>query len=125
MIDLPSSIEFLDYSAISIYGKNLATSPAYVAITSQENSEVWIGIIEELDKLPFFKISSLKKDITYNLPRATEDPKKCLIQYCNVEGVAWQDKTHLILVSDKSKHDQDDICSRKDQSIHYVTLPGN
>jgi hypothetical protein len=123
MIHLPSSIQFIDYSAVSIYHEGLATFPTYVAITSQENSQVWIGMIEEIDRTPFFEISSLKKDITYDLPRATEVSDQCLIKYCNIEGVTWQSKNQLILVSDKSKKDQDAICNEKDQSIHYVSLP--
>ena len=118
-IHLPSSIEFLDYSAISIYQKKSST---LVAITSQENSQVWIGVIEELNESPFYKISSLKNDMIYNLPRLNESSKKCLIQYCNIEGVAWQNETQLILVSDKSKKDQNEICEKKEESIHYVTL---
>jgi hypothetical protein len=123
MIHLPSSIQFIDYSAVSIYHEGLATFPTYVAITSQENSQVWIGMIEEIDQTPFFEISSLKKDITYDLPRATEVSDQCLIKYCNIEGVTWQSKNQLILVSDKSKKDQDAICNEEDQSIHYVSLP--
>lgn len=118
-IHLPSSVEFLDYSAISIYQKK---SSILVAITSQENSQVWIGIIEELNESPYYKISSLKNDIIYNLPKVNEGSKKCLTQYCNIEGVVWQNETQLILVSDKSKKDQDEICQRKEQSIHYATL---
>ena len=35
--------------------------PTYIAITGQENSQVWIGHIDEIKKSPFFEISSLKK----------------------------------------------------------------
>jgi len=97
--------------------------PTYVAITSQENSQVWIGTIEEINESPFFQISPLKKDTMYNLPRAIEVPDQCPITYCNIEGIAWQEKNQLILVSDKSKKDQDAICTEKGQSIHYFVLP--
>jgi hypothetical protein len=80
-------------------------------------------MIEEIDRTPFFEISSLKKDIIYDLARATEVSDQCLIKYCNIEGVTWQSKNQLILVSDKSKKDQDAICNEEDQSIHYVSLP--
>ena len=122
MIILPSSIQFIDYSAISIYREGLSTFPTYVAITSQENSQVWIGLIEEINEFPYFQISSLKKDVSYNAPRATDTSDQCAIQYCNIEGVAWQGENQLILVSDRSKTDQDAICNDKDQSIHYTKL---
>jgi hypothetical protein len=124
MIKLPSSIQFTDYSAISIYREGLLTFPTYVAITSQENSQVWIGLIEEINAFPFFQISSLKTDVSYNAPRATETSDQCSIQYCNIEGVTWQNENQLILVSDKSKKDQDKICKQKGQSIHYMKLSG-
>jgi len=123
MINLPSTVQFIDYSAISIYRGDLSTFPTYIAVTSQENSQVWIGTIKEKDKSPFFQISSLKTDVIYNLPRATEVPDTCLTKYCNIEGVTWRGKNQLILVSDRSKKDQDATCYQKDQSIHYVTLP--
>jgi hypothetical protein len=122
MINLPSSIQFTDYSAISIYREGSLTFPTHVAITSQENSQVWIGLIEEINEFPYFQISSLKKDVSYNAPRATETSDQCAIQYCNIEGVAWQGENQLILVSDKSKKDQDKICKEKGQSIHYTKL---
>jgi hypothetical protein len=123
MIKLPSTIQFIDYSAISFYRESLLMFPTYVAITSQENSQVWIGIIEQINESPFFQISSLKKDIMYNLPRAIEVPDQCPITYCNIEGITWREKNQLILVSDKSKKDQDAICKEEGQSIHYFVLP--
>lgn len=123
MIKLPSSIEFIDYSAISIYRKDLSTFPTYVAITSQENSQVWIGLIDEIDQSPFFQVSSFAKDVIYNTPPMIKSSNDCAIQYCNVEGVAWLNRTELILISDKSKDDQDAICKEKGQSIHYMAFP--
>ena len=117
---LPSTVEFIDYSAMSIYrGGGFLSFPTYVAITSQENSELWIGLIEELDYYPYFQIQSLDNDLSYHLPRSVD----CSINYCNIEGVTWRGKNQLILVSDKSKKDQDAMCNGKDQSIHYVKLP--
>ena len=123
MIKLPSSIQFLDYSAISIYRGDSSTFPTSVAITSQENSQVWIGLIEEIPQSPFFQISSLDKDVSYNVPRAAKASDDCSIKYCNIEGVAWQDENQLILVSDKSKKDQAAMCEEEGQSIHYMVLP--
>ncbi|CAF3562210.1 unnamed protein product [Adineta steineri] len=121
--DLPSSVHFDDYSAISIYHQPSYKLPTHVAVTSQENSQVWIGTIEEINKAPFFQFSSLNKDTVYNLPRTTEMASECQIKYCNIEGVTWRGKNQLILVSDKAKTDQDIHCIEKDQSLHYLGLP--
>lgn len=121
--DLPSSVHFTDYSAISIYHQESRELPTYVAVTSQENSQLWIGLIEQINEEPFFRLSSLHKNTVYNLPRSTETASECQIKYCNIEGVAWRGKNQLILVSDKAKSDQDIHCLEKDQSIHYLVLP--
>ncbi|CAF3859534.1 unnamed protein product, partial [Rotaria sp. Silwood1] len=121
--DLPSSVYFNDYSAISIYHQESHEFPTYVAVTSQENSQVWIGLIEELDQAPFFDLSSLDKSTIYDLPRTTETASDCQVKYCNIEGVAWRGKNQLILVSDRAKDDEDIHCIDKDQSVHYVVLP--
>jgi hypothetical protein len=57
------------------------------------------------------------------MPRDVQSKEECLIQYCNIEGVAWRSKDQLIIVSDKAKVDQDAACIEKDQSIHYFVLP--
>jgi len=122
--DLPSSVHFSDYSAISIYDQESPRAlPTYVAVTSQENSQVWIGVIKEINQAPFFELSSLEKNTIYDLPRSTEVANDCHIRYCNIEGVAWRGKNQLILVSDKAKSDQDINCIEKDQSAHYFVLP--
>ncbi|CAF3808173.1 unnamed protein product [Rotaria magnacalcarata] len=123
--DLPSSVHFNDYSAISIYHQESYELPTYVAVTSQENSQLWIGLIEELDQAPFFDASSLHKTTVYDLPRATQAGSNCQVKYCNIEGVAWRGKNQLILVSDKAKSDQHIDCIEKDQSVHYLSLPEN
>ncbi|CAF3424424.1 unnamed protein product [Rotaria sp. Silwood2] len=121
--DLPSSVNFNDYSAISIYHQESRELPTYVAVTSQENSQLWIGLIKEVNQVPFFGISSLDKSTVYDLPRTTETASDCQVKYCNIEGVAWRGKNQLILVSDKAKSDEDIHCIDKDQSVHYVALP--
>ncbi|CAF0816266.1 unnamed protein product [Didymodactylos carnosus] len=122
-ISLPSSVQFNDYSSVSIYRRSSSTLPTYIAVTSQENSQVWIGLIEEINDPPYFRVSSLQKTTVYDLPRATQVPDQCSIQYCNIEGVAWRGINQLILVSDRSKTDQEAVCVDKDQSVHSFVLP--
>ncbi|UJR20022.1 hypothetical protein I4U23_023156 [Adineta vaga] len=122
-VDLPSSVRFTDYSAISIYHQESRKLPTYVAVTSQVNSQLWIGRINEIDEKPFFEFSQLNKNTVYNLPRTTETASECQIKYCNIEGVAWRGKNQLILVSDKAKAEQGAHCIEKDQSVHYLVLP--
>ncbi|CAF1513775.1 unnamed protein product [Rotaria sordida] len=84
-INLPSNLKFLDYSAVSTYSQKSST---YIAITSQENSQVWIGIVEEIDQCPFFHITSTEKTDVHNLPRTIVNGNICQIEYCNIEGVS-------------------------------------
>ncbi|CAF1324069.1 unnamed protein product, partial [Rotaria sordida] len=85
IINLPSNLKFLDYSAVSTYSQKSST---YIAITSQENSQVWIGIVEEIDQCPFFHITSTEKTDVHNLPRTIVNGSICQIEYCNIEGVS-------------------------------------
>lgn len=92
-------------------------------MTSQEDSQVFIGIISEIRQAPYFKISTLPKNTIYNMPRRIQSNDDCLVQYCNIEGVGWRGKNQLIIISDKAKTIQDAACIEKDQSIHYFSLP--
>lgn len=96
-IKLPSSADFHDYSDISV-DRN-----GRVAITSQEDSTVWIGRIVgknddglwDIDILEFndddFKL--------YDFPRNDQ----CKKVYCNIEGIHWMGDNMLMAVSDKMK----------------------
>ncbi|CAF3271423.1 unnamed protein product [Rotaria socialis] len=116
---IPSTVHFDDYSSLSIYHRKANELPAYVAVTSQQMSQVWVGMIEEIYQAPFFSLSSLNNNTIYDLPRTHAATSECGMKYCNIEGVAWQDGSELILVSDKAKNDQDTQCREKEQSIHY------
>ena len=105
---------------MSIYPRKTLS---YIAIASQENSQVWIGILEEIDESPYFRITSSDKSGVYNLPRTIVNDSMCGKEYCNIEGVAWIDENHLVLVSDVAKPSYGIICSYKDESIHYFSLP--
>lgn len=105
-INLPQSVMFRDYSGMAIDDHR-------VAVVSQENSELWIGVFEE-DAWDW-----CNEGQTYSFPR-TDDGD---VRYGNVEGVAWITRSRLVTVSDRKKSDQPDPFAEKDQSIHVFDLP--
>jgi len=109
VIELPHTIQFMDYSALSIRGKR-------VAIASQENSQVFIGTFDA----DTFQISDKDARIL-NLPRDDD----CDIQYCNVEGLDWIGENMLAAASDQMKDmgRQSYHCLAKDQSVHVFVIP--
>lgn len=120
-IRLPSSVSFTDYSGLEIYRANHSM---HMAVTSQENSELWIGMIEEINESPYFRILPSETLNTYKLPRKLfENSSHCDFQYCNIEGVTWINEDTLILVSDVAKVDQSSFCQVKQESIHYFSIP--
>ena len=126
VLELPKEAEFVDYSAIAIHH-----STKSVAVTSQENSQLWIGTLEtgsdgefEPDKAVF------GEGKVYDFPRSGDS---CEAIYCNVEGIHWisegakgsEAPGTLVAVSDKmkSKGRQAAVCHDKDQSVHLFALP--
>lgn len=129
ILKIPSTAYFQDYSSISI------NSAGRVAITSQEESQVWIGqmtywtspsgnstegtfdpTLSEFD-------ATTGNAVVYDFPRDTE----CEVIYCNIEGIHFMkdNDNMLIAVSDQTKKDgaQDYRCVEKDQSIHFFAMP--
>ena len=128
-IDIPASARFQDYSAISI-----RSSDGTVAITSQEESQVWIGKLSHYNSLAdSAKVGGMgtfnpdkselleEGAVVYDFPRDTN----CEVVYCNIEGIHWVNDQLLVGVSDKMKKGgkQDFRCLEKDQSIHVFVLP--
>jgi len=119
VIDLPSSAAFRDYSDIAL---NKATGR--VAITSQEESQVWIGHLSGLDETTgLWDINEMDfgdKGKIYDFPKNDQ----CETVYCNIEGIYWLNDFMLLAVSDKMKGKgrQDFRCFAKDQSIHAFVL---
>ena len=105
-IHLPKTLKFMDYSGFDISVDNT------LAISSQESSAIWIG---KLDTNAWKTIGSGK---VYGFPKN----KKGKTLYCNVEGISWIDKQHLVVVSDAKKKSQPKACKKKEQSIHVVSL---
>ena len=99
---IPQAVQFEDYAGLSLIGDR-------VAITSQASSALWLGVLAS-GAWKFIDDGTI-----YQFPKGEG--------YCNIEGVAWITRTQIVVVSDKRKSDQDEICSRKDQSIHIFNIP--
>ncbi|WP_152620324.1 SdiA-regulated/phytase-like domain-containing protein [Pedobacter lusitanus] len=111
-IAIPSSAAFGDYSDLTVYGNK-------IAITSQEDSKLWIGTLSNTD----WTISGGK---TYEFPRGNSSGVVGAgnnVLYGNIEGVSFISDTQVVVVSDKAKSDQPSYQKFKDQSIHIFNLP--
>lgn len=118
---IPESAFFQDYSALAV-----EQSTGRVAITSQENSQVWISHLTHFEDGHFDPELSEFTDVkakVFDFPRDTN----CEVVYCNIEGIHFHpdNKNILIAVSDKMKSGgkQSFRCQEKDQSIHLFNLP--
>ena len=131
---LPPSVRFVDYSALAVHHSTQA-----VAVTSQENSQLWIGSLVGGSDGDFDPTEAGfgGKGTVYDFPRTSG---ACEVQYCNIEGIHWVSggkeggkeggkaggsPQMLVAVSDKmkSKGRQPASCFDKDQSVHLFTLP--
>lgn len=119
IIHIPKSVNFMDYSDISV------RPDGKVAITSQEDSALWIGQIDGIkdgilrpEQLGF--IEDDEYDL-YQFPLSD----KCKKSYCNVEGITFINDDMVMAVSDKmkGKGKQPFHCFEKDQSVHVFALP--
>jgi len=126
VLELPKSVQFVDYSAIAIHHATQS-----VAITSQENSQLWIGKLSTGADGAFEPdTAAFSEGKVYDFPRSDGG---CEAIYCNVEGIHWISEGSddsaapgtLVAVSDKmkSKGRQPAICHDKDQSVHLFALP--
>jgi len=125
ILELPKAVQFVDYSAFSVHHSTMA-----VALTSQENSQLWVGTLSGGADHKFDPATAaFGEGKVYDFPRTSGN---CDVQYCNIEGVHWVsghdgDKAPqmLVAVSDKmkSKGKQAATCFEKDQSVHLFTLP--
>jgi hypothetical protein len=118
IVDIPKSADFADYSAISMDAKGR------VAISTQEDSQIWIGRLlgqtpEGLWNIGEMKFDDSKEGTKFNFPKND----MCMTIYCNIEGIHWINDEMLLAVSDKMKKDQDFRCFEKDQRVHVFVLP--
>lgn len=111
-IHLPSGVDFKDYSDLAVRATKDPTIWK-IAVTSQEKKRLWIG------KLDVSSFTIQGNGQQYRFPHGQ---KHC--KYCNVEGVDWNGKKKIILVSDRTKKDdQPTYCKRKEMSIHLMRIP--
>ena len=127
VLELPSSVGFVDYSAMAVHH-----STSSVAITSQENSQLWVGKLDGgYDGAFDPATAAFTEGRVYDFPRTAG--ASCEVQYCNIEGIHWvsggeldgSSPQTLVAVSDKmkAKGRQPATCQDKDQSVHLFQLP--
>jgi hypothetical protein len=116
---VPSSAAFLDYSAISV------DSSGRVAISSQEDSMLWVGQLLGQNDEGLWDVDVMEFDPAVGDVYMFPKNDNCETVYCNIEGVSWLDAHTIIAVSDKMKGNgrQDFRCFSKDQSVHVFKLP--
>jgi len=118
VIHIPKSAYFGDYSSIDM------DASGRVIISSQEESQVWIGYLDGMEADGLWDVAAMEflEDYTlYDFPKNDN----CETMYCNIEGIHWVDDYTIIAVSDKmkSKGKQPFACFEKDQSAHVFVLP--
>jgi hypothetical protein len=105
-IRLPETVRFVDYSGITVAGDR-------ITVISQVSSALWLG------NLAPSRWQVTGAGTSYALPRAADGS----IVYGTAEGVSWNAPDQVVMVSDKTKPDQDRRCRAKDQSIHIFRIP--
>jgi hypothetical protein len=105
-IRLPETVLFEDYSGITVAGDR-------IAVISQASSALWLG------RLPPDGWRVTDAGATYALPRDADGN----IVYGTAEGVSWTAPDQVVVVSDKTKPEQDHRFRAKDQSIHVFRIP--
>jgi hypothetical protein len=119
VINIPSSAYFGDYSSIAM------DDDGRVAISSQEESQLWVGFLEGYigDDLWDIDAVEFKADnyTVYDFPKNDQ----CETVYCNIEGITWLEDNMILTVSDKMKGNgkQPFQCREKDQTSHVFVLP--
>ena len=118
MINIPRSAYFEDYSDIAMDGNGR------VAISSQEESQLWVGQLLGQNENGEWDIEQM--DFDPSVGQVFDFPKndKCKTVYCNIEGVHWISNDTIMAVSDKMKKGkQNTRCAEKDQSVHIFVVP--
>lgn len=120
ILELPRSINFVDYSAITILAVPGKPHEFKFAVSSQESAAVWIGHLY-VSKDTSARDWRFSEGKIYDFPRDDD----CRVIYCNVEGLSFISETMLVAVSDQMKVDnrQPFRCLAKDQSIHVFVIP--
>jgi hypothetical protein len=108
-IDLPETLEFADYSGLSIMDER-------IAVISQESSALWSGTLAPAA----WAVTGPGR--TYLFPRDAHGD----IVYCTPEGVSWLGSDAVVIVSDRAKAEtKPRRCRDKDQSLQIFAIPGD
>jgi hypothetical protein len=105
VIKLPPTLDFEDYSALSLRGDR-------IAVISQQDSRLWVGTLRR----GAWTIAGRGR--TYDFPRTKAGKPR----YCTLEGLCWVNDRTFAVVSDLSKRSYRAKCDKKDQSIHVFRL---
>ncbi|NDC42468.1 MAG: hypothetical protein EBZ77_13130, partial [Chitinophagia bacterium] len=111
-ITLPSSVTFTDYSDIAIYGNK-------VAITSQEDGQIWVGTLSSSSW-------SITGGTAYNMPYGSSSGvagSGSYQIYGNIEGITFISSTQVAIVSDKYSSSQPSYQQYKTEMISIFNLP--
>ncbi len=110
-IKLPRTLEFEDYSGISLVGDRLA-------VVSQASSALWVGRLRRNGTDLIDEVAD--EGTVFRFP--TDSRGRTV--YRTVEGVSWLADDRVVVVSDKVKPGSGERAGRaKDQSIHIFTIP--
>ena len=110
-IKLPGTLDFEDYSGISLAGDRLA-------VVSQTSSALWVGRLRRDGADPADEVAD--EGTVFRFP--TDSRGRTV--YRTVEGVSWLGDDRVVVVSDKVKPGAGEGSGRaKDQSIHIFTIP--
>jgi hypothetical protein len=97
-VKIPKSAYFKDFSSVTI------DETGRVAISSQEDSAVWVGqLLGQDEQTGLWDLNKLRFD--EDIGKVVFFPKdhNCETQYCNIEGIHWINSEMIIAVSDKMK----------------------
>lgn len=111
-ITLPNSVTFTDYSDIAVYGDQ-------VAITSQEDGQLWLGTLSSSSW-------SITGGSAYTFPLGNSSGvigSGSNPLYGNVEGVTFISSTQIAICSDKRGGSQPSYQSYKEQTVSIFTIP--
>jgi len=97
-LHIPASAYFKDYSAATV------DHNGRVAISSQEDSAIWIGqLLGRDDKTGLWDLDKLEFDPNEGTIYSFPKNDNCETIYCNIEGIHWINSEMLMAVSDKMK----------------------
>ena len=110
---ISAPVSFMDYSDISISGSK-------VAITSQEDAQLWIGTLSSTSW------AFTGSGTVYDFPRCDNNGiigAGSNILYSEIEGVSFINDSTIVTCTDKSSSSATSYQKAKDQSIQVFRIP--